>query len=280
MNAGNSDKMEPLDRAMHLSNLRHDLAEQTFYALACALDREIPAADTARLAEAKRRLIADTVEVLPLAAGIVAGDRLACESIADPFVRDGAASCFRVHEILRKTRRHPEARILLGTVTIPREALLAQYRQLVPNTNLEPLSPYTPFTLPRILAVSGVGGVIAGGWAGREQVPEVWFDPLAGLIGTATVAVCFSLLGQLALSRNPFRTAPWNAAICNDVHFALYRRDPAALHLARGEFVERNHFIKGGLNGRKYIERSEAIASGAYLDVLRHRAATPPAAGG
>ena len=81
-----------------------------------------------------------------------------------------------------------------------------------------------------------------------------------------------SLLGQFALSRNVFKTAPWNAALYNDMNLLLYRQDPALLYLARREFQERNHFIKGGLNGRRYHERARAIESGAYVDVLRrHR---------
>ena len=80
-----------------------------------------------------------------------------------------------------------------------------------------------------------------------------------------------SMLGQVALSRNMTKTAPWNVALYNDVNLLLYRRDPSLLYLARNEYLEKNHFIKGGLNGRRYHERARAIESGAYVDVLRRR---------
>ena len=79
----------------------------------------------------------------------------------------GRSPAFRVHEILRKTRRHPEARILLNDQPVAREELLAMYRMLVPNTNLEPLPRFTLYTLPRILLAAVVGGIVAGAWMGR-----------------------------------------------------------------------------------------------------------------
>jgi hypothetical protein len=269
MTAGPADNLEALDRAMHLSDLSHELIERTFYYAAMAREKEMPLGETARLAEAKRRLIDDVVMVAPLAAHIVRGSRIACADVDDEFTREGPVTCFRVHEILRKTRRHPEARILLNGNAIAREELLAMYRMLTPNTNLEPLSRFTLYTLPRILLIGLVGGVVAGGWMGRQQTPEVWIDFRAALIGGGLVAAAMSLLGQLALSRNMSKTAPWNVALYNDVNLLLYRRDPALLYLARIEFLERNHFIKGGLNGRRYHERAQAIENGAYLEVLR-----------
>jgi hypothetical protein len=257
---------------MHLSDLSHELAERTFYYAATVREMEMPLGETTRLAETKRRLINDVVMVAPLAAHIVRGSRIACADVDDEFAREGPVTCFRVHEILRKTRRHPEARILLNGGSIAREELLAMYRMLTPNTNLEPLSRFTLYTLPRILLVGLVGGVVAGGLMGRQQTPEVWIDFRAALMGGGVAAVAMSLLGQLALSRNMARTAPWNAALYNDANLLLYQRDPAQLYLARREFMERNHFIKGGLNGRRYHERARAIESGAYFEVLRrHR---------
>ncbi|MGA2446935.1 MAG: hypothetical protein ABSG50_16100 [Opitutaceae bacterium] len=271
MTAGPAENMEALDRAMHLSNLRHELAERTFYYAATVREREVPPGETARLAEAKRRLIDDVVMVAPLAAHIVRGSRIACAEVADEFAREGPVTCFRVHEILRKTRRHPEARILLNGTSIARGELLAMYRMLTPNTNLEPLSPFTLYTLPRILLVGLVGGIVAGAWMGRQHTPEVWIDFRAALIGGGLAAAAMSLLGQFALSRNMARTAPWNAALYNDINLFLYRQDPALLYLARCEFMERNHFIKGGLNGRRYHERARAIETGAYVEVLRRQ---------
>ena len=145
------------------------------------------------------------------------------------------------------------------------------YRTLTPNTNLEPLSRYTLYTLPRILLVGLVAGIVAGGWMGRQQTPEVWMDYEAALLGGGLAAAAMSLLGQLALSRNMTKTAPWNVALYNDVNLLLYQRDPALLYLARNEYLEKNHFVKGGLNGRRYHERARAIESGAYVDVLRRR---------
>ena len=55
------------------------------------------------------------------------------------------------------------------------------------------------------------------------------------------------------------------------MNLLLYRRDPALLYLARVEFMERNQFIKGGLNGRRYHERARAIESGDYVEGLRRR---------
>jgi hypothetical protein len=78
-------------------------------------------------------------------------------------------------------------------------------------------------------------------------------------------------LGQFALSRNMTRTAPWNASLYNDANLFMYRRDPALLYLARQEYLELNHFIKGGFNGRRYHERAQAIESGAIVEVLRRR---------
>jgi hypothetical protein len=272
MTAGPADNLEALDHAMHLSDLRHELTERTFYYAATVREKEMPLGETARLAEAKRRLIDDVVMVAPLAAHIARGFRIACADVDDEFAREGPVTCFRVHEILRKTRRHPEARILLDGATIAREELLAMYRKLTPNTNLEPLSPFTLYTLPRILLAGLVGGIVVGGWMGRQHTPEVRIDFRAALIGGGLVAAAMSLLGQFALSRNMVRTAPWNAALYNDVNLILYQRDPALLYLARRECMERNHFIKGGLNGRRYHERARAIESGAYLEVLRrHR---------
>jgi hypothetical protein len=272
MTAGPADNLEALDRAMHLSDLSHELAERTFYYAATVREKEVPLGETTRLAEAKRRLIDDVVMVAPLAAHIVRGSRIACADVDDEFAREGPVTCFRVHEILRKTRRHPEARILLNDTAIAREELLAMYRVLTPNTNLEPLSPFTLYTLPRILLVGLLGGFVAGGWMGRQHVPEVQIDFRAALIGGGLAAAAMSLLGQFALSRNMTRTAPWNAALYNDANLILYQRDPALLYLARREFMERNQFIKGGLNGRRYHERARAIESGAYLEVLRrHR---------
>lgn len=257
---------------MRLSNLRHELEEKTFYGVAMECEAALPPGETTRLAEAKRRLIDEVVVVAPLAAHIVRGGRIECEAVADDYARAGYVTCFRVHEILRKTRPHPEARILLDETPVAREELLALYRTLVPNTNLDPLSRYTLYTLPHVLLAGVVGGIIAGAWAGRGHSPEVWMDFGAALIGFGLVAATMSLLGQFALSRNVIKTAPWNAALYNDVHFALYRQDPALLHLARREYLDRNHFIKGGLNGRRYHERARAIESGAYVDVLRrHR---------
>lgn len=263
--------MEALDHAMHLSDLRHELTERSFYYAATVRENEVPLGETTRLAEAKRRLIDDVVMVAPLAAHIVRSSRIACADVDDEFARKGPVTCFRVHEILRKTRRHPEARILLNDISIAREELLAMYRMLTPNTNLEPLSPFTLYTLPRILLVGLVGGVVAGAWMGRQHTPVVRIDLRAALIGGGLAAAAMSLLGQFALSRNMARTAPWNAALYNDANLFLYRRDPALLYLARREFMERNHFIKGGLNGRRYHERAKAIESGAYLEVLRRQ---------
>jgi hypothetical protein len=145
------------------------------------------------------------------------------------------------------------------------------YRMLTPNTNLEPLSRFTLYTLPRILLIGLAGGVVVGAWMGRQHMPEVWIDLRAALIGGGLTAGAISLLGQLALSRNMAKTAPWNAALYNDVNLLLYRRDPALLYLARVEFMERNQFIKGGLNGRRYHERARAIESGDYVEGLRRR---------
>lgn len=271
MTASPADNLASLDRAMHLANLRHAFEEATFYAAAVAQERGVPLGETAALTEVKRRLIEDAVAVAPLAAHIVRGARIECSLAADPYACHGAVTCFRVHEILRKTRRHPEARILLNDTPLPREQLLAMYRLLVPNTNLEPLSRLNLYTLPRIVTAAVAGGVIAGAWAGRAQTPEVALDFRAGLMGGAFVGAVLSLLGQFSLSRNVFKTAPWNAALYNDANLLLYRQDPAALFLARREFMARNHFIKGGLNGRRYHERAQAIEAGAYADVLRRR---------
>jgi hypothetical protein len=263
--------MEALDRAMQLANLRHELEEHTFYYEATAREKEVPLGETARLAECKRRMIEGVVKVAPLATHIVRGSRIAYADCDDEYSREGPVTCFRVHEILRKTRRHPEARILLNGTAIAREELLAMYRMLTPNTNLEPLSRFTLYTLPRILLIGLAGGVVAGAWMGRQQTPEVWIDFRAALIGGGLAAAGMSLLGQLALSRNMSRTAPWNVALYNDVNLLLYQRDPALLYLARLEFMELNHFIKGGLKGRRYHERARAIESGAYVEVLRRR---------
>ncbi len=267
-----TDNLESLDRAMRQADLRQELDEHSFYYAATTIEKGIPPGETTALSEAKRRLIDEVVAVAPLAAHVVRGSRIACADVSDEFAREGPTTCFRVHEILRKTRRHPEARILLNGVTVPREELLRMYRMLTPNTNLEPLSPYTLYSLPRILLVALVGGLVAGSWAGREHSPEMRMDFLAAAIGAGVVAATLSLLGQFALSRNVTRTAPWNAALYNDLNLILYRRDPALLYLARPEFMERNHLIKGGINGRRYHERAQAIESGAYVEVLqRHR---------
>jgi hypothetical protein len=271
MTASPADNLASLDRAMHLSNLRHEFEERTFYGAAVAREGSLPLADATGTAEAKRRLIDDAVAVAPLAAHIVRGSRIECSLADDAYACHGPVTCFRVHEILRKTRRHPEARIVLNDTTLPREELLAMYRLLVPNTNLEPLSQLTLFTLPRILAAAVAGGVVAGAWMGRQHSPETPIDFRAALIGAGLVAAGMSLLGQFALSRNVFKTAPWNAALYNDANLLLYRQDPAALHLARREFMKRNHFLKGGLNGRRYHERALAIESGAYAAELRRR---------
>ena len=271
MTASSADNLASLDRAMRLANLRHEFEQVTFYGAAVAQERTAALGDTAALAEAKRRLIDDAVAVAPLAAHIVRGARIDCALAADAYAGRGAVTCFRVHEILRKTRRHPEARILLNDAPLPREQLLAMYRLLVPNTNLEPLSRLNLYTLPRIAGAAVAGGVIAGAWAGREQTPEAAMDWRAGLMGGALVGAALSLLGQFSLSRNVFKTAPWNAALYNDANLLLYRQEPAALFLARREFMKRNHFIKGGLNGRRYHERAQAIEAGAYADVLRRR---------
>ncbi len=257
---------------MYLSNLRHDVEQQSFYGVATQCEKDVPLTETVRLAETKRRLIDDLVVVAPLAAHIVRGSRIACDTIDDEYSRAGPVTCFRVHEVLRKTRRHPEARIVLNDTPVAREELLALYRMLTPNTNLEPMSPLTLYTLPRILLAAAAGGIIAGGWSGQQQAPPVAFDPNAALYGFGLVAAVMSLLGQFALSRNVFKTAPWNAAIYNDVNLLLYRRDPSLLYLARREYIERNQFIKGGLKGRRYHERALAIETGAYFDALRrHR---------
>jgi hypothetical protein len=266
-----ADNIEALDRAMRQANLHHELEERSFYYAATTCDQGMPPAETTRLAEAKHRLIGDLVAVAPLAAHIVRGSRIACEDIDDEYSREGLVTCFRVHEVLRKTRQHPETRILLNDAPVAREELLKMYRLLVPNTNLEPLSPFTLYSLPRILLAALVGGVVAGSWVGRDHSPEVWMDFRAALVGAAAVAAALSLLGQFALSRNFARTAPWNAALYNDVNLLLYQRDPALLYLARPEFMERNHLIKGGLKGRRYHERARAIESAGYLEVLRRR---------
>ncbi len=272
MSAAPADNLEMLDRTMRLANVRHDLEQRTFYYLAIAGEKDVPLTATAAMAEARRRLIDDVVATAPLAALIVRGGRIACADIDDDYSREGAVTCFRVHEILRKTRRHPEARILLDAAPVARAELLAMYRLLTPNTNLEPLSPYTLYTLPRILLAGLVGGVVVGAWAGREQVPESWIDLRAAWVGGGLVAATMVLLGQFALSRNLARAAPWNVALYNDVNLFLYRSDPSLLYLAREEFQERNHLIKGGLNGRRYHERARAIESGGYVEVLRrHR---------
>jgi len=271
MTASPADNLASLDRAMHLANLRHEFEVHTFYGTAVARERAVPLAETAGLAEAKRRLIEDAAVVAPLAGHIVRGSRIECSLADDAYACHGPVTCFRVHEILRKTRRHPEARILLNDTPLPRVELLVMYRLLVPNTNLEPLSPLTPYTLPRILATAVVGGVVAGAWMGRQHSPEVGMDYRAALLGGGLVAAGMTLLGQFALSRNVFQTAPWNAALYNDANLLLYRQDPAALFLARREFMKRNHFIKGGLNGRRYHERAQAIETGAYAAVLRQR---------
>jgi hypothetical protein len=271
MTAAPADNIEPLDRAMRQANLRHELEERSFYYVAMLCEKELAPTETTRLAETRHRLIDDVVAVAPLAAHIVRDSRIACADIDDEYSREGPVTCFRVHEILRKTRRHPEARILLNDIPVAREELLKMYRLLVPNTNLEPLSPYTLYSLPRILLAALVGGIVVGGWVGRESSPEVWMDFRAAAAGAAAVAAMLSLLGQFAVSRNVTRTAPWNAALYNDLNLLLYQRDPALLYLARSEFMERNQLIKGGLNGRRYHERARAIESGVYLEVLRRR---------
>ncbi len=273
-------KLESLDRAMRLSNLRHELEEKSFYAAATAGEIGMSLGETAGLAAAKRRLIEDAAVVAPLAGHILRGSRIGCDLIDDAYSREGAVSCFRVHEVLRKTRRHPEARILLNGSPIAREELLALYKMLTPNTNLEPLSRLTMYTLPRILMAAAAGGIIAGAWTGQGETPPVPISFGAALIGAGLVAAGMSLLGQFAHSRNIFRTAPWNAALYNDLNFFLYRQDPTLLYLARREFMERNHFIKGGLKGRRYHERAVAIERGAYTDVLRGNRDRLLAAGG
>lgn len=271
MTASPPEKLESLDRAMRLSNLCHELKERSFYAAATACEAGASLGETVGLAEGKRRLIQDALVVAPLASHIVRGSRIACDLIEDAYSREGAVTCFRVHEVLRKTRRHPEARILLNGSPIAREELLTLYKMLTPNTNLEPLSRLTMYTLPRILLAAAAGGIIAGAWTGQGETPPVPVDFGAALIGAGLVAAGMSLLGQFAHSRNIFKTAPWNAALYNDAHFFLYRQDPALLYLARREFMERNHFIKGGLKGRRYHERAVAIESGTYTEALRRR---------
>jgi hypothetical protein len=266
-----SDNLESLDRAMRQANLRQELEEHSFYYSATAIEKGMSPGETTAMAEAKRQLIDDAVAVAPLAAHIVRGSRIACADINDKYSREGPVTCFRVHEILRKTRRHPEARILIDEFSVPREELLKMYRMLTPNTNLEPLSPYTLYSLPRILLAALVGGIVTGGWAGREQSPEVWMDFRAAIVGAGLVAATMSLLGQFAVSRDVTRTAPWNAALYNDVNLIMYRQNPALLYLARTEFMERNHLVKGGLNGRRYHERAQAIESGAYIETLQRR---------
>jgi hypothetical protein len=264
--------VDTLDRAIQLSNLRHEIEVNSFYHAATLCEQDMPLDETARLAEAKRRLIDDVLVVAPLAVHIVRGSRIACEAVDDPYARAGAVTCFRVHEILRKTRSHPEARIVLNDTPIAREELLAWYRMLVPNTNLEPLSKLTLFTMPRILLTGLLGGVVIGGLAGRQQTPPAALDFEAGLFGAALVAAVMTLLGQFALSRNILKTAPWNAAIYDDINLALFRRDPGLLYLARREYMDRNQCIKGGVKGRRYHERAQAVENGSYIDVLRrHR---------
>jgi hypothetical protein len=271
MTEASADNLESLDRAMRQANLRQELDDHSFYYAATTLEKGMSPSETTGLAEAKRRLIDDVVVVAPLAAHIVRGSRIACADIDDEYSREGPVTCFRVHEILRKTRHHPEARILLNESPVPREELLKMYRLLTPNTNLEPLSKLNLYSLPSVLLAALVGGVVAGSWMGRDQTPEVWMDFRAAVVGAGVVAATMSLLGQFALSRNVARTAPWNAALYNDLNLLLYQRDPALLYLARREFMERNHLIKGGLNGRRYHERARAIESGAYLEVLQRR---------
>ncbi len=271
MSAASSDNLEMLDRTMRLANVRHECEEHSFYHLMVTAERALPLAATEELVGAKRRIIEDVVATAPLAAMIVKGSRIACADIKDEYSCEGAVTCFRVHEVLRKTRRHPEARILIDGEAVARRDLLALYRMLTPNTNLEPLSPFTLYTPPRIVLAGIVGGVLVGAAFGREDAPAVSINLRAALLGGCLIAGAMSLLGQFALSRNLAKTAPWNAAIYNDVNLLLYRRDPALLYLGREEFIERNHQIKGGMNGRRYHERARAIESGAYFEALRQR---------
>ena len=273
MNAAPSDNLDMLDRTMRLANVRHECEQQSFYYLLIGAEKAVPLTETEALVTSKRRIIEDVVATSPLAAMIIRGSRIACVDIKDAYSCEGPATCFRVHEVLRKTRRHPEARILVDGSAIARRDLLAMYRLLTPNTNLEPLSPFTLYTLPRILLTGIVGGIVVGAWMGREQTPETSINARAAIIGGGLIAATMCLLGQFALSRNLCKAAPWNAAQYNDVNLLLFRQDPALLYLAREEFIERNHLIKGGMNGRRYHERSRAIESGAYVDVLRRRRA-------
>jgi hypothetical protein len=220
------------------------------YTLLRSVDNSCPAQpDTGEAAEIlrkKRAYLQEEAKTNPLAREIINGGNVRCD-LVDKSGRHqflaGPATFFRVHELLRQTRKkdHP---IQVGNEEIPHNTVVDYLERCIPNMRLHHAPWCSPARYTVSLSIAWASTLLVSHIVGRNaDVPTLLDTTVVYYMGLYTTLVAF-LYTAFKTNRDVRHSAPWNTALYLDLNVDLVRRDQPIAALAHKDIIPRQGLFK------------------------------------
>lgn len=220
------------------------------YTLLRSVDNSCPAhpstSEAAEILKRKKAYLLEESKSNPVAREIVNGGRVRCDLIdkngRKQFL-EGPATFFRIHELLRQTRKknHP---IQVGGEELPHNTVVEYFERCVPNVRLYHAPWCSPSRYAVSLGIAWASTLLVSHIVGRNSDTPALFDSrVSYYMGLYTTLVAL-LYTALKSNRDVRHSAPWNTTLYLDLNVDLVRRDNASAALAHKDVIPRQGLFK------------------------------------
>lgn len=257
------------------------------YTLLRAVDnsRSLPlsAKDAADLLNRKNAHFLVEAKTNPLAREILNGGQVTCEFIPKPVASSilaGPATFFRVHELLRKTRRK-NLPLQIGGREFTHNKAVDLYERCVPNVHLHHAPWFSPARYTTSLFLAWGCTLLVALVVGRSEERQPSLD--TGVLYYMGIYTTLAALLYTAFKKNRDvrHAAPWNTAVYLDLNTDLIRRAQPAAAAAHKDCIPRQKYFKTPEFYHALVRKIEAHGFDAELSARLASlpsAAAPPSA--
>lgn len=238
-------------------------------------DRPTPA-EALELLKKKKAYFSEEAKANPLVREILAAGQVRCDLIEKSGHRaflNGPASFFRVHELLRQTRKK-NSPIQIGTEEFPHNQVVDFFERCVPNVRLHHAPWCSPSRYAVSLGIAWASTLLAALIVARNSEGASLLDTgVLYYMGLYTTLVAL-LYTAFKTNRDVRHAAPWNSALYLDLNADLVRRDLPLAAIAQKDVMPRQGLFK---TPEFYYAMARKIESHGFDSELAHRLAQPPA---